>query len=129
MTIGIRIKLKKDFSIIRETLERIGVKNKKTMTFYPSCYCIETKTENVYRIVHFKELFPLFNRTTTFDNVDKIRRNTIIILLEGWNLIDILDKSEIDEMMVDKLPVLKHEEKSKYNIIHKFKFSTHIVVD
>lgn len=129
MSIGIKVKLKKDFSVIRETLERIGIKNKKKMTFYPSCYCVETKDPEYYKIVHFKELFPLFDRETTFDSIDKIRRNTAVILLEDWGLLEIVDKNDIDVMMVDKIPVLKHSEKSNYEIIHKFKFSTHIVVD
>lgn len=129
MGIGIKVRLKKDFSIIRETLERIGIKNKKKKTFYPSCYCVETKDPEFFKIVHFKELFPLFDRATTFDSIDRIRRNTATILLEGWGLLEIVDRNEIDVMMVDKIPVLKHDEKKQYEIIHKFKFSTHVVVD
>lgn len=129
MSIGIKVKLKKDFSIVRETLERIGIKNKKKMTFYPSCYCVESKDPGFFKIVHFKELFPLFGRDTTFDEVDKLRRNTAVILLEGWGILEIVDRSEIDAMMVDKIPVLKHSEKSIYEIVHKFKFSTHVVID
>lgn len=129
MTIGIQVQLKKDFSVIRETLERIGVKNNKKMTFYPSCYCIETKNPEIHRIVHFKELFTLSERPTTFDDLDKLRRNTAILILEGWGILQVLDKSIIDEIMVEKIHILKFSEKQKYNIIHKYKFSSHIVVD
>jgi hypothetical protein len=129
MTIGIKVKLKKDFSIVRETLERIGIKNKKKMTFYPSCYCVESKDPDFFKIVHFKELFPLFGRETTFNDIDKLRRNTAVILLEGWGILEIVDRNEIDAMMIDKIPVLKHSEKQNFEIVHKFKFSTHIVVD
>lgn len=127
--IGIRVKLNKDFSVVRETLERIGIVNRKEKLIYPSCYCVESKTEGVYKIVHFKELFPLFDRETNFDRNDKLRRNTTVMLLKNWKLIEVVDSNEIDEIQSDKLTVLKHSEKSDYNIVHKFKFNSHIVVD
>ena len=127
--IGITVKLLKDFSIIRETLERIGIINRKTKIIYPSCYCVESKTEGIHKIVHFKELFPLFERTTNFDRNDKLRRNTTVILLKNWKLIDIINPNEIDEIQSDKIPVLKHSEKVDYTVVHKFKFSTHVVVE
>jgi len=124
---GIKVKLKEDFSVIRETLERIGIKNSKTKKFYPSCYCVETKEEGIYNIVHFKELFPLFDRESNFDNIDKLRLKTIVQLLKNWDLVEPLD--EIDEIMSEKISVLKHGEKRDYNIVHKFKFSKRIVLD
>jgi hypothetical protein len=127
--IGISVKLNKDFSVIRETLERIGIINKKEKVVYPSCYCVESKTPGIYKIVHFKELFPLFDRDTNFDRNDKLRRNTTVLLLKNWKLIELVDSQEIDEIQSEKLSVLKHSEKSDYTIVHKFKFSTHVVVD
>lgn len=127
--IGIAVKLKQDFSVIRETLERIGIINRKKKTFYPSCYCVETKIPNVYKIVHFKELFPLFDRETTFNEIDKLRRKTIVHLLKNWNLVDLVNANDIDEILAEKITVLKHSEKKQYNIIHKFKFSSHVVID
>lgn len=129
MTIGIAVKLNEDFSVIRETLERIGIINRKKKTFYPSCYCVETKESGVYRIVHFKELFPLFNRDSTFDEVDAIRRKTIVHLLKNWKLIEVVSPDDIDEILSEKITVLKHSEKRDYEIIHKFKFSKRIVLD
>lgn len=124
---GIKVRLKEDFSVVRETLERIGIKNSKTKNFYPSCYCVETSQEEVYTIVHFKELFPLFDRETNFDNVDRLRLKTIVQLLKNWDLIEPLE--EIDEIMSEKISVLKHGEKKDYNIVHKFKFSKKIILD
>ncbi len=129
MNIGISVKLKEDFSVVRETLERIGIVNRKKKTFFPSCYCVETKTEGVYKIVHFKELFPLFERETTFDEVDKIRRKTIVHLLKNWNLVEVINNEDIDEILSEKITVLKHSEKKDYQIIHKFKFSKRIILD
>lgn len=129
MTIGIAVKLNEDFSVIRETLERIGIINRKKKTFYPSCYCVETKIPGVYKIVHFKELFPLFNRESTFDEVDAIRRKTIVHLLKNWKLVEVVSPDDIDEILSEKITVLKHSEKRDYEIIHKFKFSKRIVLD
>lgn len=128
-SIGISVKLLKDFSIVRETLERIGIINRNTKLIYPSCYCVESKKEGIHKIVHFKELFPLFDRTTNFDRNDKLRRNTTVILLKNWKLLEIVEPKEIDEIQSDKIPVLKHSEKIDYNVVHKFKFSSHVVVD
>lgn len=126
--IGIKVKLNKDFSVVRETLERIGIRNRKKKSFFPSCYCLETAEEGVYKIVHFKELFPLFDRESTFDVVDQIRLKTIVHLLKSWNLIEVINESDIDEIMADKITVLRFDEKQSYNIVHKFKFSTKIVL-
>jgi hypothetical protein len=126
--IGITVKLKEDFSVVRETLERIGIINKKTKTFYPSCYCVEAKQNGMYKIVHFKELFPLFNRTSDFGEVDKLRRKTITHLLKNWNLIEIVNTDDVDEILSEKIAVLKHSEKKEYTIVHKFKFSSKIII-
>ena len=129
MTIGIAVRLKEDFSVVRETLERLGIANRKKKTFFPSCYCVETKEEGIYRIVHFKQLFPLFQRTSTFDEVDNIRLKTIVHLLKNWNLVDVVNPDDIDEILSEKITVLKHDEKKVYDIIHKFKFSRKIVLE
>lgn len=129
MTIGIDVHLKQDFSVIRETLERIGIINKKTKKFFPSLYCVETQREGVHKIVHFKELFPLFGRDTTFDDMDRLRRNTGVHLIKNWGLIDIVDPLSVDEILSEKISVLKYSDKPNYEICHKFKFSTRIVLD
>lgn len=126
--IGVHLKLKKDFSIVRETLERIGIKNKNIKTFYPSCYCVECQHGD-YKIVHFKELFPLFNRETNFNEQDRLRRNTIIMLLAKWGLIEVINKNDINDVLVDKINILSFEEKNKYSIVHKFKFNTKIIIE
>lgn len=129
MSIGILVKLNEDFSVVRETLERIGIVNRKKKEFFPSCYCVETKEPGLYRIVHFKELFPLSGRETTFDDVDSIRRKTIVHLISNWKLVEVVNPKDIDEILTEKITVLKHFEKKDYTIIHKYKFSQKIVVD
>lgn len=127
--IGVSVRLLKDFSVVRETLERIGIINRKTKLVFPSCYCVESKEEGVYRIVHFKELFPLFGRETNFNDIDAVRRNTIVILLKNWSLLEIVDPAEVENIQSQKIDVLKFSEKVDYKVQHKFKFSSHIVLD
>jgi hypothetical protein len=127
MSIGLAVILKEDFSIIRETLERIGIRNNKTKKFYPSCYCLPTKDPNIYKIVHFKELFSLYNKESTFDENDLLRQKTIVQLLSNWNLVEPVN--EIDAILTEKIKVLKKYEKKDYEIIHKFKFTKKLILD
>ncbi|MFW6130265.1 MAG: translational repressor RegA [Atribacterota bacterium] len=127
--IGIPVYLKEDFSVVRETLERVGIINKKKKIFVPSCYVLGTEDEDIYRIVHFKELFPLVNRESNYDEDDKLRRNTIIYLLKNWKLVEPLDQNDISEFLHKKIPVLPHSQKDEYKIIHKFKFSKRIILE
>jgi hypothetical protein len=125
-SVGVLVKLKEDFSVVRETLERIGIINKKTKVFSPSCYCVESEN-GFYKIVHFKELLGLSGRDTDFDEIDRVRTKTIAYLLKNWNLVEIVNSKEVDEILSEKIYVLKHSEKKNYTIRHKFKFSTRIV--
>lgn len=127
--IGVSVYLKEDFSVVRETLERVGIINKKRKIFIPSCYVVGTEDENIYKIVHFKELFPLVNRESNYDEDDRLRRNTIVYLLKNWNLVEPLDQNDISEFLHKKIPVLPFSQKDEYQIIHKFKFKERIVLE
>lgn len=120
--IGIKVNLLTEYSVICETLERIGVVNKKEKVIYPSCYChkVEKNGEIEYRICHFKELFSLQGKPSTFNNVDKLRLKTIVYFLKKWNLIEI--DVPIDEILKEKIDIVKHTEKKDYKIVHKFKY-------
>lgn len=114
--IGIEVKLIQNFALIRETLERMGIKDRKKSLLYPSCYCLEK--DGVYKIVHFKELFLLDNKPSTYNTGDELRRNTIIYFLIKWGLIEV--EQEIDTILEDKIDILNHKEKHLYTIKHKF---------
>jgi hypothetical protein len=122
MTIGIKVELLTDYSIICETLERIGVVNKKEKKIYPSCYCHKMTDDagnTEYRICHFKEMFTLQGKPTTFNNLDKLRLKTIVYFLIKWNLIRV--EKAIDEILKEKIDIVKYSDKKDYKIIHKFK--------
>lgn len=118
MNIGIKVNLLVDYSIVCETLERIGVIDRKKMKVYPSCYC--HKFDDGYRICHFKEMFALVNKPSNPNSVDILRLKTIVYFLQRWNLINPIEP--IDAILKEKIDTIKYEDKKKYKIVHKFQF-------
>jgi len=117
---GVEVTLKADFLVIKETLERIGIVNKKTKIIIPSCYIIY-KNKKHY-IMHFKELLALEGYKKDIDFCDIERRNAIVSMMVNWNLIEISEVLEeiYQEELKQKIFVLAYEEKSNYKIEHKY---------
>jgi hypothetical protein len=130
MGIGIKVTLKKDFPVIKETLERMGIVDIKRRIIYPSCYCIETGEmdgdEKVYTVAHFKELFAFQKKTSDFEEngTDKARLRTIVYFLNKWNLVSVVNRNEISEILHQKIDVISKSEKQKYKVVHKFNLYT-----
>ena len=132
--LGIIIEPLVEYAVLCETLERIGVVNKREKVIYPSCYCYKIeKTDGTaeYRICHFKELFVLQGKPSTFNQVDSLRLKTITYFLKKWNLVTIPKVVEngvavdpINEILKEKIDVVKYQDKSQYVIKHKFKYSS-----
>ena len=102
----------------------MGIINAKKRIIYPSCYCNKVEIEDgseVYTICHFKEMFLIQNKPSTFNKTDKLRRATITYLLKSWGLVDVQDPDDISHILTQKIGVVKHSEKRDYNIIHKFR--------
>jgi hypothetical protein len=115
----VTIKAPDDFLKIRETLTRIGVASRKDKTLYQSCHILHKQGK--YFITHFKELFALDGKKSTLVENDIQRRNTIAILLQDWNLIDILDKSKIENKApLSQIKVLPFKEKTEWNLLAKY---------
>ena len=73
--IEVLLKEPDDFLRIKETLTRIGVSSKREeSTLYQSCHILHKQGR--YFIVHFKELFLLDGKYSTFSENDQSRRNT-----------------------------------------------------
>ena len=86
---------KDDFLKIRETLTRIGVASRKEQELYQSCHILHKRGK--YYITHFKELFILDGKPSNLDENDIGRRNTIINLLQQWNLLKVNNPDSIKE--------------------------------
>ena len=118
----LKVELLADKKVIQETLNRMGISNKKKKVLYPSCYIYEEDGE--YYLVHFKQLFMLV-RDNAYDNIseqDIVRRNSIAFCLKNWRLIDIDDK--FIEPHDSYVFVLPHNEKHDWQITHKINLFT-----
>ena len=109
-----------DFLKVRETLSRIGVASRKERKLYQSCHILHKQGR--YYIVHFKELFLLDGKQSNFDESDVSRRNTIIDLLQQWNLISVVDKTKVEEPKapLSQIKVLSFKEKGEWDLQAKY---------
>lgn len=118
--LGMQVELKQGFLLVKETLERMGIRNQKEKKFFPSCYCVQEE-DGTYRIYHFKELFLKDGKDSTYDDLDKLRRDTIIYFMEKWGLIT-FEKDDDFSIMEKKIDVLSYRDKPTYKICHKYLF-------
>lgn len=110
------------FLKVKETLTRIGISSKKEKKLYQTCHILHKQGR--YSILHFKELFILDGKINTFTEEDAARRNTIVKLLEEWDLLSVVevDKAQDPTAALNQIKILSHKEKSdwvleaKYNI-------------
>ena len=108
-----------DFLKVRETLSRIGVASRKEKKLYQSCHLLHKKGK--YYVVHFKELFALDGKKSTLTQNDIQRRNTISLLLQDWNLIDIVKKDITeDKAPLSQIKVLPFKEKKEWTLSAKY---------
>ena len=115
----VTLKQPDDFLKIRETLSRIGVASRKDKTLFQSCHILHKQGK--YYIVHFKELFALDGKKSTLTSNDIQRRNTISLLLQDWNLIDVVKKEATeDKAPLSQIKVLPFKEKNEWNLVAKY---------
>jgi len=109
-----------DFLKIKETLSRIGVASRKEQELFQSCHILHKRGK--YYIVHFKELFMLDGKPTNIDENDIGRRNTIVRLLQQWNLLKVVDKGQIEEPQapLSQIKVIPYKEKSMWKLTTKY---------
>lgn len=108
--------------VIKETLSRMGVANRKEMILYPSCYLYERDGKTF--ICHFKELFEIiangFNNMTESDHK---RKRSVIRCLVDWGLVSLLSDAEEYDLDAESefVFVVPHKEKYRWKIWHKFR--------
>jgi hypothetical protein len=109
-----------DFLKIKETLTRIGVSSKREYnTLFQSCHILHKQGR--YFIVHFKELFLLDGKPSTFTQDDLSRRNTIATLLSDWGLLNIVDDSKAeDKTTLRAIKIISHRDKKDWNLESKY---------
>ena len=117
--VEVRLEEQDDFLKVKETLTRIGVSSRKEKVLYQSCHILHKQGK--YYIVHFKELFALDGKKATLVENDIQRRNTIAILLQDWNLIDIVKKEDAENKApLSQIKVLPFKEKKEWILSAKY---------
>ena len=108
------------FLKIKETLTRIGVASRKEKKLYQSCHILHKRGK--YYLTHFKELFTLDGKDSSFSEEDAGRRNTIANLLEEWGLIRVIDpeKTQGNVAPLSQIMILPFKEKSEWELIAKY---------
>jgi len=118
--VEVRIAEEDDFLKIKETLTRIGVAAKEGNKLYQSCHILHKQGK--YAIIHFKELFALDGKSSTFTDEDKGRRNEIARLLQEWKLLKVVDPDQIKKPTVpmSQIKVIPYKEKGNWELISKY---------
>ncbi len=115
----VTIKQPDDFLKVRETLTRIGVASRKDKTLFQSCHILHKQGK--YYITHFKELFALDGKNSSLTENDIQRRNTITLLLQDWNLIEVVQPTLVENKApLSQIKVLPFKEKSEWNLVAKY---------
>lgn len=105
-----------DFLKIVETLTRIGIPSFKTKTLYQCCHILHKRGR--YRILHFKELFELDGKDSTFSGDDKNRRDQIVSIIEKWGLLKTTGNFRSGEL--SRFKILSYAEKPEWKLVPKY---------
>lgn len=120
----VEVKLLKPKDFIKSSLANIGIANREQKKLYPSCY-LKVEGDQTF-ICHFKELL----RVPRLTEVDVKRRNTVIYLLEKWELIRI-ENSEVRKDIVSNIQkkkvfiLTKEQMNDGWVIDHKYHYEKH----
>jgi hypothetical protein len=120
--VGIEVVLPTEDSFlkVKETLTRIGISSRKEKKLYQSCHILHKKGR--YAILHFKELFILDGKHNTLTEEDIARRNTIVNLLEEWELIKIKDPSKTKDPVasLNQIKIISFKDKNDWELTVKY---------
>jgi len=120
--VGIEVVLPTEDSFlkVKETLTRIGISSRKEKKLYQSCHILHKKGR--YAILHFKELFILDGKHNTLTDEDIARRNTIVNLLEEWELIKIKDPSKTKDPVasLNQIKIISFKDKNDWELTVKY---------
>ena len=120
--VGVEVELptQDSFLKVKETLTRIGISSRKEKKLYQSCHILHKQGR--YSILHFKELFILDGKHNTLTEEDISRRNTIVNLLEEWELVKIVDPSKTTDPVasLNQIKIISFKEKNDWELTVKY---------
>lgn len=110
-----------NFTLVMETLERMGMVSKLHKTLFQSCHLLHKK--NKLYIVHFKEMYILDRKYSSLTLNDIAIRNLISVLLEKWGLIKLINPIE-DEPVArgSSITIIPHKDKNNWKLEPKYTF-------
>jgi hypothetical protein len=109
-----------DFLKVRETLSRIGIESKREpYVLFQTAHILHKRGR--YYIVHFKELFLLDLKPSTFTLEDLSRRNAITTLLQDWGLLKVANIDMLTPVSdLKKIKIVSHKEKKEWDLRPKY---------
>jgi hypothetical protein len=120
--VGVEVELptQDSFLKVKETLTRIGISSRKEKKLYQSCHILHKQGR--YAIMHFKELFILDGKHNTLSEEDISRRNTIVNLLQEWELVKIVDPSKSADPVasLNQIKIISFKEKNDWELTVKY---------
>ena len=117
--IEVRLKEDDDFLKVKETLTRIGIASRREKKLFQSCHILHKQGK--YYIVHFKELFALDGKPTNISENDIERRNTVVNLLNEWDLVEIVVPEKAQPTTsIRQMKILPFSEKAEWDLQAKY---------
>lgn len=109
-----------DFLKVRETLSRIGIASRREENvLYQTAHILHKQGR--YFILHFKELFALDGKPSSFTVEDRQRRNTIVRLLSDWSLLRIAKPEQIqDTCSLKTIKIISFQDKVNWDLRTKY---------
>jgi hypothetical protein len=110
------------FSVVRETLTRIGIASFVENKLHQTCCILHKKGK--YYIVHFKEMFLLDGKHSNITEDDKKRRDVVINLLQEWGLVTVVNPEKMlpkeNPMGLHGLCVIASDDKQNWELVPKY---------
>ena len=123
MMLEITLREPDDFLKVRETLTRIGVASRRENKLFQSCHILHKQGR--YFIVHFKELFLLDGKPSNLMENDLLRRNTIVMLMSDWGLVEPVNPEQIyDTAPLRQIKIISYRDKDNWELQPKYNIGT-----
>jgi hypothetical protein len=119
MMVEVSLREPDDFLKVRETLTRIGVASRRENKLFQSCHILHKQGR--YFIVHFKELFLLDGKPSNLMENDLRRRNTIVMLLSDWGLVEPVNTTQMVETApLRQIKIISYRDKENWILEPKY---------
>ncbi len=121
LTREVKLTSPEKFTVIMETLERIGMVSLHNKTLFQSCHILQKRGK--FYIVHFKEMYALDNKECTLSIEDVAIRNLITTLLVKWGMVELVNTIEPEPIAnALSINIIPYKERQNWNLQPKYRF-------